>query len=505
MSVLEQAPPVQQSRVLRNLAVLYLGQLLTGLMSLAPIVFVPQYLDAVGVGKLNISYSLTEIFEALILMGTAIYVVREIARDRSRVSELIFNGLILRAGLALLLFPVMVAVLYLLNYPPETRLIVFIMYGMITVSMFSQLFASALQALEYMAWRSAAIIAGEVVAVFIGWFVLYQGGGVIGYVLVLALAMVVELIVNASYFVMVARIRPIIRLQTMVQMLRGGIPFFLWAFLQTIYYRSSSLMLSKLGGEEAVGWFGVANQLVIPLYTIPSVIITVLLPQFSQLSAGEPATLRRAVSRAVSYMTIITMPLALGLSATAGRVIELFNYPATFQHSVPVLRILALTLPGTSLVMVIATAIAAMNKERGWARISAFSLVASIALNIGLIPLSRSLFNNPAVGGALSTLLVEILILTMAVVVLGPGMLERQTLVTFGKTMFAAGVMVAGVLVAQPLPLPLVIVLGGIVYMSIALLIHLFPPEDVQNARNFVSRKWQVAAAAFMTRFGRGR
>jgi O-antigen/teichoic acid export membrane protein len=444
-------------------------------------------------GRLSIANSFNGIFAALILLGTTTFIVREGARDHQRLTELLSNGIALRLAIAVVLLPVVVACLYLLNYPAETRTITLILYGSLVINMLSQTYGAALQALENMTWRSAAAICMELIAVAVGWIVLWQGGGLLGYALVLVFANIVGLIVQSSYFVLVRPLKPTFSRRGMMQLLRGGIPFFLWAFLQTIYAQTSSLMLSKLGSEEAVGWFAVANQFIVPLFLLPSVVITVLLPQFSQLHMAGHEPFRRALSRSMSYMTLMTIPLAFGLTATADRIIALFNYPATFQHSIPVLRILAFMLPGTSLLMVAATAVAAMNKERAWARISLFSLFTAVICNAVLIPLANHSFANAAIGAAIAVLLVELLTFVWSFRLLGAVFFDRYVFTTLGKAVLVGGVM-AGLVASLPqVPLPIVILLGVACYIGGILLLRAIPAEDLEIARSFAKRRWNTA------------
>jgi O-antigen/teichoic acid export membrane protein len=487
-------------RVFKNLATLYGAQLITGILSLIPIVFLPRYLGAVGMGQLTLALSFTGLFSALMITGTTVYIVREIARDHQRLSEIVSSGVALRAAMALALLPVAAAVLTLLRYPAETRTVVLIMYAAIAIRMISYTFAAALQALQDMTWRSAAVVAGEIVAVGVGWLVLQQGGGITGYVLVLVLADIIEFAVNVAYFVAIVPIKPAVRWHIVKQTFMGGMPFFLWAMLQTTYQQTSSLMLSKLGGEEAVGWFGTANQFIVPLFMIPSVAITVLLPQFSQLHVLEPAGLRRAVARSMQYMILITMPLAFGLSAIADRVINLFGYPATFQNSVPVLHLLAFNLPAAALLMVAGTAVAATNKERGWAKISLGSVVMAIVMNAVLIPSMERMLGNAAVGAAGATLLAELLTLALAIWLLGSTVIDRTLFVTLGKAGLAGAVMAAVVLSLAWAPLPLVIFTGGVVYGVTALWLNALPTEDLGSARRFAVRRWHAVTAALTDR-----
>jgi O-antigen/teichoic acid export membrane protein len=301
---------------------------------------------------------------------------------------------------------------------------------------------------------------------------------------------VVELGVNLLYFVRIVPLRPVLRWRGVRLVWAGGMPFFLWAMLQTTYQQTASLMLSKLGGAEAVGWYGAAGQFIVPLFMIPSVAITVLLPQFSQLHVLEPRALRRTVARSMQGMTLITVPLAFGLASIAPRVIALFGYPATFSHSVPVLRLLAFNLPAAALLMVAATAVAATNKERGWARISFGSVVLSIAINAALIPLAERMIGNAATGAAGAALLAELLTLALAIGLLGAAVIDRAVWATMGKTIVAGMLMSAVVLSLHRAPLPLVIAAGGMVYGAAVLLLGAVPTDDLAAARRWLAAAW---------------
>jgi hypothetical protein len=65
MSAVEVVPR-RKDRVATNLAILYGAQLITGLLSLAPIAFVPHYLDAASIGRLVIANAFAGILTKLI-------------------------------------------------------------------------------------------------------------------------------------------------------------------------------------------------------------------------------------------------------------------------------------------------------------------------------------------------------------------------------------------------------------------------------------------------------
>lgn len=483
-------PQPRTTNVLKNLFVSYAAQIVTLILSLAPIAFAPNYLGATGMGQLTLAVSFTAIFSTLMAMGTSNYLIREIASEHRQLSELVWSAVTLRVLLALALLPGALIVLVALRYSAETQRVVALMYVAVTVRMISYTFDEALVALERLVWRSAATVLYEIVAVGAGWLVLAQGGGIIGYVLIVALAEFVQLVLNLGRLTWRHRLRLHIRWATIKQIFWGGIPFLLWVLLQQTYTQAGSLLLSMLGSEEAVGWFGTAMQFTVPLFAVPTVAVTVLLPRFSNMYQVDRIVFRQAVIRALQYMVIITVPLAFGLASIANRVIGLFNYPATFQHSVPVLALSALTLPITSVLMVTGISAAAQKAERTWSQVPLFSLVWIVVLNVVLVPLSAQYFANAAIGAALANLGAEGLTLIFAIWLFGKRSMDWSVARTTSKAMLASLVMIGAVVVTWSLPLAVPIMAGALAYLGCAWLLRLIPSDDVAALYRVMTARW---------------
>jgi O-antigen/teichoic acid export membrane protein len=363
-----------------------------------------------------------------------------------------------------------------------------LIYASMAIRLVGEPFGLALQALGNMAWRSVVNVLWEAVTVGLGFLILMRGGSVDDLAMTIIIANGVEVLINLAYFVFVSPINFAVGRSGLRLVLFGGLPFFLWVFLQTIYQQTGSLTLAEFGGEVAVGWYGAAVQFIAPLYSIPAVAIMVLLPQFSQIQLVSDAEFKAAVTRALNYIILITLPAALGLCALADRVIALFNYPDTFQHSIPVLRLLAFSLPFTSITMIIATGVSAMKKERTWAYVSFFSLISLVILNVALIPLARDMLGNAAIGGAAGLIGAELVTILAAVYLFGHSMIEPAFLRTLGKMCLASAVMVGVVLATASFVLPVPILAGVATYGGAALMMGVLPEDDVQALRKMLDR-----------------
>ena len=165
--------------VVGNVMVLLAKQLATWSLTGVLILFLPRYLGDEGLGQITFATSFTGMFGWLILLGVPTYLVKEVARDRSKISSYLFNSLIMRVILSVLVFFVIVVSINATGYSGQARTVVYI-GALTTIALcLNNTTASVLQGMENMRWQSVAEISGKVVITAIGLLVLVNGHGVI--------------------------------------------------------------------------------------------------------------------------------------------------------------------------------------------------------------------------------------------------------------------------------------------------------------------------------------
>ena len=131
----------------------------------------------------------------------------------------------------------------------------------------------------------------------------------------------------------------------------------------------------------------------------------------------------------------------------AGDLIGLLGYPGEFDNSVPVLVIMAATLPLTGVLMVANTIVVAMDKQGSWVRIMAFALALNVVLNVGFIALFERTAGNGGIGVAAASLIAESVQLGLSLKLLPEGLFGRELLPQTARALAATAVM-AGLVVA---------------------------------------------------------
>ena len=102
----------------------------------------------------------------------------------------------------------------------------------------------------------------------------------------------------------------------------------------------------------------------------------------SRLHKDGSDELVRLTRIGITAIFLTGLPLAVALAILSGQIIDFLHYPDGFEHSVPLLAILAMSLPLTGVLMLIGTTAAAVDRQADWARLVA----AAVALKSRFYP-----------------------------------------------------------------------------------------------------------------------
>jgi O-antigen/teichoic acid export membrane protein len=183
--------------------------------------------------------------------------------------------------------------------------------------------------------------------------------------------------------------------------------------------------------------------------------------------------------------------MAAGIAIVAGPLMTLL-YPAEFQHSVPLIQILALQIPIVGVDMVLGTTLIACDRQRQWLFIGAIAAIVNPLLNLVAIPASVHAFSNGAIGAAIVTVGTEVLMMIGAILLRPAGVLDGTTCRYMVRASVAAAAILPTVFVARGLPLVGQIVVGVGAYAAASFLMRTVTLPEVrgwlQQALNAVQR-----------------
>jgi O-antigen/teichoic acid export membrane protein len=466
----------QLTKVADNIVALLVRQMLTwSLTAILMIFFLPRLLGDVGLGKITFAVALITMLLVVTNLGTATFTVKQVALDRRRLSDLLWSAYAIRLTMGLLVGGIVVLSVHLSPLDGDSKGVLTVASLTLIVMGLDAAQIAALQGLENMRWIALAEVAGKSTLLIVGITVLVTGHGVVAYALAMLVGALVGFLVNLSYLARRHLRRPSLSPAAARYLLVGGFPFLMTGAIMQFYTWSATVMLRVMTWDAVVGWFGAATQLYTTMNFIPLVIITAMLPALTRFHVEDRETMRVAVEKGMLAVLTTAVPVAAACVLLSGDLIGFLRYPSEFQNSIPLLSILALTLPVTGSLMLVGTVVIAADKQKEWAITMGITSIISVALDVPLIVLCERAYGNGAIGVAISTVLSESIMMALGIRLIPRGVLGRPVLLALVRSVTASLAMLAAMgaakLLFAPGFVPLAL-LGAPVYFAALLAVR---------------------------------
>lgn len=136
--------------IAKNILALLGSQVATWIMTLLMLIVIPQYLGDEQFGQLSVAGSLVAFFGLFAALGAGQFIVKQVARDSTRVGPYVFNALVMTVVLAIPLSGAAVGTAYLLGYSAGTIGIVAVACGGMTLTVVNGALVAGLQGQQRM-------------------------------------------------------------------------------------------------------------------------------------------------------------------------------------------------------------------------------------------------------------------------------------------------------------------------------------------------------------------
>lgn len=482
------------TRVARNIVVLLASQLLIWVAGSGLGILLPRYLGDTDIGRLSFAISLTSFFSVVVIFGADTYLAREVARRPDSAGVLAFNALVSRVPLLLAAIGAVVLLVNGLHYPGPTKDLVYVLSGIMALTLVNSVLAAALQGLERMTLTSMAGIAEKIISGVLGvGAVALAGMGMIGYSFVLLAGATVSTSIIAFHFLRVARLSFRFDLDVSKELFRGGSPFMLWAVALLIYGTVDITMLSIMTHDDVVGWYSTAYRFIGIATFFPTAITMALLPNISNAGVTES---RPLIRRCLDIAMLISVALTVFFFVGASAIISFLGYPAGFRHTVLLLRILSLHIPLTTFAMVSGSVVIASNREAARTKAGVIAAIANPIMNLAAIPFFAHVYNDGAIGAAITSVIIEVFMTSVMFALVPRGTFHRANLSRFLRSVAAGAVMAALMIAASPGGLIPMALLGGLGFALTALLVRAISIGDMTSMIGTVMKRKTASAPA---------
>ncbi len=464
------------------------SQLTTWTLSVVAAVVIPRYLGAELVGRLHLANSLWALGLVVTAFGMNLALVKAVARDQTRIGPLLATSIAARLGIYI---PVTIAIFgYALvaDYSNELLVLLAIVGLGAAVQAVISSVTSILKGLDRVGAMSLAnivgrflFVVGAVAFLMLGYsiYVVAAIGG-IGFLTTVVLQLRAlqsvrrELGDTSSLSVDLTSIR---------SLLTESLPYFWITVFIVAYLQIDTIIISLVvERDEVLGWYSVYDRLGGTLLFVPTVFMTAVYPTLTRLyddagGANGPEKHNRLTQKSFRILLLISVPAGFGIATIARPLIELL-YGSDFTNAAPVLAVGGIVTSLTYLTTVLGMFLISMDRQRQWTRFIALGVALTIPLDLLLVPYFEANFDNGAIGGAVTYVITESVILMGAIYLLPRGALGPSSLWYAIRVTAAGLVMVAAIYPIRELNLALPIAVGAVIYVLMVLVLGLIDQED---------------------------
>lgn len=402
-------------------------------------------------------------------------VIRQVSREPDQSSRYLTNFLLLRLGLSLLsYFVLLFAVLVILDYADSTAVPIIILTVSLVPDNLSQVAQAILLGQQRFGPPAAIMALNSLFKVIGGGLVLVRGGGLdqvawiwlTGSLLGMAL-----LLVTAARGVGWLRWADWLDWGPLARNWRAALPFLLITTMMTLEGQIDVILLSIFRNETEVGWYSAATTVAFSLAMLSQAYRMSVYPLMTRYALQSPAKLSRLYKWSLHYLGVLILPMVAGIALLSPQIVLLVFGPE-FQPTARILQVLILALvfmflnvPNSRMMLV--------QDRQGW---SSLFLLGSVTTNVLLnLALDRSW---GALGAAVARLCSSAIFFLLSYVYVVRFLAQVRLLRLLFKPMVATLIMAVVVWSVRTQPLLVPIGVGIVAYAGVLWLMGGILPDD---------------------------
>lgn len=471
--------------IAKNTVWLLVSQIITSLLGLLYLAYLMRHLGPEKWGIISFALSLTAILSLLLDLGLNTLITREIARDRSVTGKYSGNILVLKIVLSICVFVIVTIAVKFIGYPGTVATVIELILLSIIFSAITQIFYNILQANEIMEYQAIGSMLNSFLMLIGVLFAISQNYDVVGFAAIYTGTSLLMLVYSASVCVMkVGMPQLMIDLPFWKLILLEGLPIALGNSFSTIYFYIDSVMLYPMQGEAAVGWYNTAYRLFMYVLFIPVIMGTTLFPVISRLTASSQSSVKLAYEKFFKYMAMIGIPLGIGTTLLAGKIIYLLFGP-NYENSIIALQILIWSAVFIFISSPFVTLFISLKMLRIGMKIAFVCAVFNILSNLIMIPLFSY------IGASITTVLTELIsfLLFFYASSRTEYRLSWSMATDVFKMIVASAIMGVFVIFSYNLNIFILVVISVIVYFIALLLLQGIDDDDISILRQIIPLK----------------
>jgi len=470
--------------IARSTSYLTLALIIQKVISFSYFIILTRALGLEVMGQYYTAISFTTILGIFIDLGLANVLTREVAKSPEGASRWLGNVIGIKIPLAVATFLVALLMAQLLGYEPLVWLLILISAFSMVLDSFTATFFATLRGLHTLKYESLASIIFQALVFVFGGVALYFNQGVLVVIFALVLASTFNFIF--SFRALRRELKtpwyPVFNRESWRKIWLLSWPFGMFAIAQRLYLYLDSVLLSNLADFHEVGVYQIAFKIINALQFLPLAFVASLYPAMSAYWLNSRNQLAVSLERALSYLTIISLPIIAGVFALDQAILDIFK---AGPEALWPLRVSILALFFIFVNYPIGSLLNACDRQKKNLLFISTVAFSSFVLNLFLIP------RWGALGASITVLLTNGLMFILGIFEVNKIIKYnfKKNLIVVIKSLLAALVMALIVYLGKNyLSLPGAVILGGFTYFFSLYLLGGFSRADILSVKQSFKR-----------------
>jgi O-antigen/teichoic acid export membrane protein len=463
-------------KIAKNTTFLMISQIISYIFTFFITMYAARYFGANIFGIWSIALSITGIIGIFADLGMSTLMVREISRNLSARDKYISNIFLIKIILSILTLGLIIIITNIIGYSEIVKNVIYIVTVSVIIGSFSGVLGAIFQANEKMEYISLSTILSSVIVLLGTVIMIHYNLSIIFFAFInVVSAGLISAYILFKYVQNFPLPEPRIDLSFWKPIIKESWPFGITALSGMLYNYIDSIMLSVVQGAEVVGWYSAAYRLMLILLFIPNAINMAIFPVMSQFYTSSKNSLKLMNEKYFKYMIIIGVPMGVGVTILADKIILTIFGPG-YSQSIIALQILIwtiiLTFAGAPFVQLLQS----INKQYIITKISIISAATNILLNLFLIPLFSY------IGASFATLIAAIFstgYIFLVTYKFGYGIQYKTIMDDLSKILFATLIISIFILYFKDLNLFLLVIMATLLYLIIIYIFGCIDEVDI--------------------------
>ncbi len=321
-----------------------MAQLFTRGIGFFYVIYLAKVLGVADFGLYSVALAYFSIVSGIADFGFNRFLIREVAKDKSKARELLWNVVMLRLTLTSIFFAIFSVVLYLLD-PDKLRVSLILLA---TLAILPQSIGLTLDAIfvakQKLQFSALALVIVSLSTALAGWVLVAAGFGPTGAVNALIFGQIIYVV---ALIVLLYKhnglVFSAINLTIIKKVIAGSLPYGLLGVLGLLYFRIDAVLLSYMKGSFETGIYGIAYKFLETVILIPSVLSLALFPVFARIHESSPVELKKLYFKSIKIMFGVGLLVLLGYILILPEIIKVVL--PEYLTSISAIRILSLSIP----------------------------------------------------------------------------------------------------------------------------------------------------------------